>query len=621
MGRSVNLAARLMSACTSVKAPTALPQTDSYTAGILVDSEVHRMAHAELHFKQMLSIRAKGYPEPVTVFAPMSNATVQDSYLNCFPRALSGVSHRAICSVPENGDSSKTTGDCKRHLTIFRARHSTTFNDVAALTLRVALSAQKADLRADRRCSAPFISIGHLPPPSASVDTIARRSSIARTSGSQAAQQLSLPTLKRDREYEFLHILDKLGIMTVTVLKAASIIGMRFSLHFLQAVLTEMNLSHCAELDSLTSAVNTLLDVGLIKTATVVYTSGCSLVDSHYCFVDAVFQETVYMLMLLSQRVNGHAMVAGYLERRYRHSPHMLGSIADHYSRSTNARKQVEYLRLASSVSASKGEFLRAISYLSKLVLLATGKNGWELLMDAHHSESVYLDTLFDQVRLVVAGAKFEVDSGGGTPPTERNADAYIDTLPRTDGKHSHAGWTVVVADTCKRFVCGHRRVKIAAGATRSQELPHQCVTGYNSYHVLRGVLDNEQDFRNGSFKTAFLARKDATRKFMASISDHSSPKRAFAETPREGLRLRLRNLFRLFISSKSQITDDNELVGPRRERVLPGVLGTTRGEFGTSHSSDTTLNVPILEGFSELGITCTHVAMWLASVSMYYYK
>lgn len=577
MGRSVNLAARLMSACSS-----AIINTDStnFTSGILVDSEVHRMSQDELKFTQLLSIKAKGYIEPVIVFAPLTKPIVDSNFSNGTIDGFASPESAQfdLVSIPSEYEKK---GDCKRHLSVFKARHASICMN--STILRV--SSVKSIDPLERRRSMPFLGRGESntdrQKSSANMDIFKRRSSIMVT----PMQQFELKTIKRNREYEFMHVLDKLSNVSVAVLKAASIVGVKFSIHVLQAALVGMDLSHCAQPEPLQLAIKTLLEVELIEILN--DTQFTSSIDVHYIFCDEIFQQTVYGLMLSSQKLFAHSVVASYLERRYRHSPHMLGAIAYHYAKSNNAKKQSVYLRLASSLSYSKNEHLCSIAYLLDLIALVTGKSDLELLADACNAERLMLE---ETKNLIVSWYRTGMQSSTSQLSSDKS---------------------LVV-----NFSCWKMGPKVFFNNIWFHNSTKQVVPSSLSLDIVSNLpprLFEREDLLACDFAASFLLRKDINRKYTSLlIGEKVEHERFLKPVSKPGL---LSSIRQVFARSSGKIPKTYP-----SESDYYAIQNIT-GESTLRQDFDPVVKISIVEKFSVLSLTCSDVAFWFASISMSYFK
>lgn len=163
---------------------------------------------------------------------------------------------------------------------------------------------------------------------------------------------------------------DRLSHESQVVLKIASVIGTVFSDTVLRHTL--VSLSFEAFILRLGQTLRNLMDHSIIAPS---ITS-----NDDYKFIDRSIQESVYNLMLATQRGQVHGIVAEFLESRYGDTKDRLPDIVRHYCASDNIPKKIQYL-LKSAETALVDKFLYlSYNYYTELISLVTGKDFDDLL-------------------------------------------------------------------------------------------------------------------------------------------------------------------------------------------------------------------------------------------------
>ena len=163
---------------------------------------------------------------------------------------------------------------------------------------------------------------------------------------------------------------DELKNDNQVVLKTASAIGFKFSVPELKHALDELHFHRAAA--DLNVILEELLSTNLIRLVPE---------DSEaYTFSDRSVQESIYNLMLESQRAQAHGIVAAFLEHRYGEDVRHISDIARHYASSCLLSKKMYFMTKAADAARKDHSYYDAYRDYCGLVKELTGKDVTEVL-------------------------------------------------------------------------------------------------------------------------------------------------------------------------------------------------------------------------------------------------
>ena len=161
---------------------------------------------------------------------------------------------------------------------------------------------------------------------------------------------------------------DDLSKPDQAVIKTASVIGLYFqSMELANAM---ENLGQVNNTTTLDSSLKHLVDANLIALVE----------DGTYRFSDRSVQESIYNLMLGTQREKVHGIHADFLELWFGADINYFDDIVYHYSLSDNVPKKLEYLRRASEASKRNHNYDLVCKYSSQLIKLIGGTEVKDIL-------------------------------------------------------------------------------------------------------------------------------------------------------------------------------------------------------------------------------------------------
>ncbi len=189
--------------------------------------------------------------------------------------------------------------------------------------------------------------------------------------------------------------IDRLGTEERGLLQTLAVIGKQFSLSLLKEVVEEP----VEELNRLLSH---------LQGGEFIYEQP-AFPEMEYTFKHALTQEVAYNSVLMERRRALHGRTAQAIEGLYRDRlEEHYSDLAHHYSRSGNAEKAVEYLKLAGRQAVERSAYAEAISYLTSAL---------ELLKTLPDTPERTQQELTLQIAL---GGPLIVTKGHGTPEVER---------------------------------------------------------------------------------------------------------------------------------------------------------------------------------------------------------
>lgn len=171
--------------------------------------------------------------------------------------------------------------------------------------------------------------------------------------------------------------LDQFSNLDQVILKTAAVIGNTFARSELRYALAKMVSADIAQ--NLGPSLQKLLESKFI-----VLQETLPEDDVLYAFNDVSVQESIYHLMLATQREQVHGYVGDFLEYKASNNSRMFQSrfsdIVHHYTSSNIIYKKVQYLQHAAIVSKRTKAYADVYRYYSQLLKLATGVEIDELI-------------------------------------------------------------------------------------------------------------------------------------------------------------------------------------------------------------------------------------------------
>jgi class 3 adenylate cyclase len=165
--------------------------------------------------------------------------------------------------------------------------------------------------------------------------------------------------IMRQRKEKIMEWLDGLNGSELAILKAASVVGGKFSVDLLRKGLMSLDMEYCCADMVLNSALLRLRRIGIVRKSfdNTVVTSNSAKCEVHadidhdmndsfqFEFVDDSIRLSIYNLMLESQKAAVHGAIASYYENDYMSSKifSQWYPICQHYMKSNAADKMTEY--------------------------------------------------------------------------------------------------------------------------------------------------------------------------------------------------------------------------------------------------------------------------------------
>ena len=207
---------------------------------------------------------------------------------------------------------------------------------------------------------------------------------------------------------------DQLSKPDQAVIKTASVVGLYFAESALIQALSELGM--LSDRISFEQTLQRLLDSNLIYK---------DFEQNVYKFADRSVQESIYNLMLETQRERVHGIIGMYFESLYGvDNVEKFEEIAYHYSLSDITDKKIEYLQKSGEISKINHLYDVVYRNYGKLVKLGTGYSTEELLKHCLSHDQTSSSSVWSFICIVKETATFALHRGNSNAGNQ-NLDSY----------------------------------------------------------------------------------------------------------------------------------------------------------------------------------------------------